>query len=174
MIILLSAIIGVALLLAGRKIFWLFIGGLGFAAGIQLANQFLHGPEWMTLVIGIALGIALALLAIFVEALAIGVAGFLAGGYALFALASMIGLDRPALAWLIYVIGGIIGVVLVTALFNWAIITLSSIAGASMIVSALGLPRGQAGLGFLILLILGIVVQAAMMRREEIAEHHED
>jgi hypothetical protein len=174
MIIWLSALIGVALLLFGRKIFWLFIGGLGFAAGIQLANQFLHGPEWMTLVIGIALGIALALLAIFVEALAIGVAGFLAGGYALFALASMIGLDRPALSWLVYIIGGIIGVVLVSVLFTWAIISLSSLAGASMIVGAFGLPRGLAGLVFLVLLIIGVVVQASMMRRQDVGEHHED
>jgi hypothetical protein len=170
----LSAIVGAALLLLGRKIFWLFIGGLGFVAGLQLAAHFLHGPESITLLVGLALGVALALLAIFLETLAIGVAGFLAGGYTLVGLAGMLGLERPALTWLIYLIGGIAGIVLVTMLFNWAIISLSSLAGASMIVAAFPVQRGLAGLVFLVLVLIGVVVQATAMRREDHPERHEE
>ena len=52
----LNAILGGALLVAGRKLFWLFIGVLGFITGIQLTTNFINGPEWLTIIIGLILG----------------------------------------------------------------------------------------------------------------------
>jgi len=40
MLIVISLILGVALLVAGRKLFWLFVGAAGFVTGMQLATQF--------------------------------------------------------------------------------------------------------------------------------------
>ena len=35
-----NLILGGALLVAGRKLFWLFVGAAGFVTGIQLATRF--------------------------------------------------------------------------------------------------------------------------------------
>ena len=88
-----NVIVGGALLVAGRKLFWLFIGALGFITGIQVTASIWQGPDWLLLVIGVVVGIIFALLATFLQALAIGVAGFLAGGYVLTILTGMLGID---------------------------------------------------------------------------------
>jgi len=87
MLIVINLILGVALLVAGRKLFWLFVGAAGFVTGIQLATWFWQGPELLAIVIGLVVGVIFALLAIFLQGVAIGIAGFLAGGYILTVLA---------------------------------------------------------------------------------------
>ena len=171
MISLINVILGGALLLAGRKLFWLFVGAIGFVTGLQLADAFWQGPEGLTIIFGLILGVLFALLAIFLQTIAIGIAGFFAGGYTLTALAGMFGMDTSGAFWIIYVIGGIIGLVVVIYLFDWAIITLSSLAGASLLVQAF-VPQSGVGTGgviFAILVIIGIVVQGSVLRSERAA-----
>ena len=73
-------IVGVAILLFGRKLFWLFVAALGFAVGLEIAAYFMREPPvWMTLLIALGLGLLGALLAIMLQKLAIAVAGFIAG-----------------------------------------------------------------------------------------------
>jgi hypothetical protein len=162
-----NLILGGALLLAGRKLFWLFVGAAGFVTGIQLATRFWQGPELLAIVVGLVLGVIFALLAIFLQALVIGIAGFLIGGYILTVLATMLGIDMGgATTWIVYVIGGVIGVILVSFLFDWALITLSSLAGASLIVQSFLFEGAIQGLLFFILFILGVLIQGSILRRE--------
>ena len=164
MINLINVILGGALLLAGRKLFWLFVGAVGFVTGLQLASSFWQGPETLALVFGLIIGVIFALLAIFLQTITIGIAGFLAGGYILNAMAIMFGLEA---GWIIYIIGGLIGLALVIFLFDWAIITLSSLAGASLVVQAF-LPEGGAGgIIFTILFLIGVIVQGSVLRSEQ-------
>jgi hypothetical protein len=162
-----NLILGAALLLAGRKLFWLFIGIIGFITGLQLASRLVSGPEWVAVLIAVFVGIIFAVLAVFIEALAIGIAGFLAGGYILTTFTGMLGLNDGLLYWLFYGIGGIIGILLVMFLFDWALITLSSLAGASLIVQSLYPGGGAGGILFIILVLVGIVVQGLTLQREE-------
>lgn len=162
-----NAIFGGALLLAGRKLFWLFVGAIGFAIGIQVALRFFRGPEWMTILIGLGLGIAFALLAVIVETLAIGVAGFLGGGYILLNLAALFGLDKGILTWIIFIIGGIIGAALVAFLFDWALIGISSLAGASLILNAVYFRPAINAVIFFILVIVGAAIQGSALRRDK-------
>src|SRR5687768_2952664 len=159
MLSVISLILGVALLVAGRKLFWLFVGAAGFVTGMQLATQFWQGPELLAIIIGLLVGVIFTLLAIFLQGVAIGIAGFLAGGYILTVLAAMIGLNQGGFSWIVYLMGGIIGFLLVIFLFDWAIIALSSLAGASLITQALLLPSGIGGVIFLVLVIVGILIQ---------------
>jgi hypothetical protein len=168
MLSVISLILGAALLIVGRRLFWLFVGAAGFVAGMQLTTQFWQGPEILAIIIGLVVGVVFALLAIFLQGVAIGVAGFLAGGYVLTVLAGMIGLNQGSFSWLVYLIGGIIGVLLVIFLFDWALITLSSLAGASLITQALVLPGGIGGVLFLALVIVGVVIQGSTMQRERV------
>lgn len=158
---LINGILGVALLVAGRRLFWLFIGALGFVTGIRFMSGFMQGPEWLTIIIAIIVGFIFAMLAVFLQTIAIGVAGFLAGGYALSVLAGMLGFDGSS--WIIYILGGLIGIALVSFLFDWAIITLSSFAGASLVMESF-FPEG-AQIIFIILFFGGILLQGSLLRR---------
>ena len=162
-----NLILGAALLAAGRKLFWLFVGAAGFVTGIQLATRFWQGPDLLAIVVGLVVGVIFALLAIFLQALVIGIAGFLIGGYILTVLATMLGIDLTgALTWIVYVIGGILGLIFVSILFDWALITLSSLAGASLVIQAF-IPQGTAGgILFFILFILGVIIQGSVLRYE--------
>jgi hypothetical protein len=164
---LVNGIVGVALLLAGRKFFWLFIGALGFITGIQVTAAFWQGPDWLLLIIGLIVGVIFAALATFVQALAIGAAGFLSGGYVALMLVGMLGMEVGTLSWIVYIIGGLIGVVLVGFLFDWAIITLSSFAGASLVTQTFFAQSDNARLIFLALIIVGVIVQGSLLRSEK-------
>jgi hypothetical protein len=156
-----NLILGGALLLAGRKLFWLFVGAAGFVTGIQLATRFSQGPDWLVILIGLVIGIIFALLAIFLQAIVIWIAGFLAGGYVLTVLATMLGIDVS-----VYIIGGMIGVILVSLLFDWALITLSSLVGASLVIQAF-LPQGATGgVLFFVIFIAGVLIQGTILRHE--------
>ena len=161
----LDVILGSSLLLAGRRLFWLLLGAIGFAVGIETARRLLHGPDLVTLAAAIGLGILFALLAVFIESIAIGLAGFVGGGYVLATLAGMFGLQGGAADLTVFVIGGIIGVALVVVLFDWALISISSLAGAAMVVRGLGLGPGIRGLAYLGLLLLGVLIQGFGLRR---------
>src|SRR5215471_16650199 len=51
-------VVGLALLLLGRRLYWLLVAGIGFLTGMELAQWLLPGrPEWVFLVL--ALGLAL-------------------------------------------------------------------------------------------------------------------
>jgi len=164
MINLSNVVLGGALLLAGRKLFWLFVGAVGFVTGLQLAASFWQGSEALALVFGLVIGVIFALLAIFLQTITIGIAGFLAGGFILNAMAGMFGLDA---GWIIYIIGGLIGLALVIFLFDWAIITLSSLAGASLVVQAFLPGGGAGGIIFTILFLIGVIVQGSVLRSEK-------
>lgn len=161
-----NLILGGALLVAGRKLFWLFVGVAGFVTGLELTTRLWHGSDVLAIIVGLVVGVIFALLAIFLQTVAIGAAGFLAGGYILTVLAEMLGIGGGRLFWIIYVIGGILGVILVIFLFDWALITLSSLAGASLVVQALFSRAATGGLLFFVLFLAGVIYQGTLLRRE--------
>ena len=165
MLSLLNIILGGTLLVLGRRLFWLFVAAIGFVIGIQAANRFFHGSEITMIVAGLVLGIVFALIAIFVESLAIGIAGFLGGGYVLLSIASLFGLDQGATTWVAFILGGIIGVALIAFLFDWALISISSLAGASMIVGGFHFSSSNGSVIFLVLLIAGVLIQGTELRK---------
>jgi len=172
--VLLSLLIGLGALILGRQLFWLFVGAVGFAVGLSLATQYLADqPNWAVLVIGLAAGIIGAVLAYFLQRLAVGVAGFLAGGVILIGFLRLLGLDVDSIQWLLFVVGGIIGALLVMALFDWALILLSALTGATLIVETLREAYDLTlliSLGiFVILFIIGTSIQANMMRRRRVS-----
>ncbi|GAB4503097.1 MAG: hypothetical protein Fur0043_00890 [Anaerolineales bacterium] len=161
-----NLVIGAALLLAGRKVFWLFIAGAGFVAGFSLATRLLRGPDWLTFLVGLGIGLLAALVAVFAQHFALTLAGFLAGGYIAMYFLPLLHLDRGWLTWLAFLLGGIIGVFLVSALLDWALIILSSLAGASLITQTLDWQRGLDFLTFVVLAAVGIAVQVRQRRKE--------
>ncbi len=159
-------IAGALLIVMGRKLFWLFVGTVGFAAGIIIASKlFRDQPHAVYLVAGVALGLLCAVAAIFLQRIAIGLAGFLAGGFGTVALMDIFGIGTVQFPWLPFVIGGIVAAVLVAMLFEWALIVVSSISGAAAIVYALAMPGPIGTTAFIVLAAVGVAIQTAKKRR---------
>jgi len=161
-----NILLGIMLLTLGRKLFWLFVGFIGFAVGFHYASSVLNSQSQL-LLIGLAAltGIAGAVLAVFFQKIAVGLAGFAGGGYISLNLINLLGVRLDQLIWLPYLIGGIIGMLLLFFIFDWALILISSLVGASMIIQALSLNPGmQFGL-FLALTIFGLVIQTVLYRK---------
>lgn len=165
MIAILNVILGGALLIAGRRLFWLLVGAIGFLIGVELASRYIHGSEVLLLIGALVVGAIFALVAVFVESVAIGLAGFLGGGYALLGLASLAGLSGGTVSLIVFVVGGILGVLLTVLLFDWALITISSLAGASMIVASIALRASSRPVVYLGLVLAGVLIQGLSMRQ---------
>lgn len=164
---LLTIAFGLVLLLAGRRIFWLVLGVVGFLFGFDLADRLLglesHG---LGLVIGLFAGLVGVFVAIFLQKFAVGVAGFLIGGYLTLSLlqaqpGSLSGTDLLA-----FVVGGVVCAFIALWLFEIALILLSALAGSALVIQALGLEPAATTLGFLALVVVGIAVQAGIGPRK--------
>lgn len=163
-----SAVFGAVVLLFGKKIFWLCVAAVGFAAGVEVAPYFLHEPTpSLQLSIALVMGFLGALLALFLQKLAVGVLGFAAGGRLAVALAASFGFEHAASYWVIFLIGGLVGAVLLIALFGWALILISSLIGAHLIVNAITLPPTGTAIMLIGLTTVGVVVQSAAHRRTQ-------
>jgi len=152
---------GIILLLFGRRLFWLFVGCIGFVLGFYSAGAHLvHQPEWMALVIGLAVGVIGAFIAVFLQHAAIGLSGFGAGGMIAVRLTEIAGIQTGPFFWGAFFVGGIIGLILLMLFFDWTLILLSSLAGSAMITGffQIGRPLGLAI--FAALTVVGILVQA--------------
>jgi len=168
---LINGVLGAVLLIAGRKLFWLFIGILGFITGVQVTASFWHGSDWLLVIIGLIVGIIFAALANFLQKLAIAIAGFLSGGYVAMVVAGILGFEGGPIALGIYILGGLAGIALINFLFDWTLIALSSLAGAALIIRTFFAHGGSAQLIFFGLFIFGVLVQSALFRSEK--QHHE-
>lgn len=157
-------VIGSVLLILGRKLFWLFVACLGFAAGFIYTEQ-LMGPQPEYIVVGVAIiiGVLGGILAIFLQGLAIGVSGFMAGAYITLIILELAGFQETQFMWALCVIGGIVGTALLVFLFDYALILISSMAGASLIIQAGIIEPKFHLIAFLVMILLGGAIQAKIM-----------
>jgi len=161
-----GALIGAVILFFGRKLFWLCVAAVGFAAGVEIAPHLVHEPSpLLALAVALVLGLIGALLALFLQKVAIAVLGFLAGGKLAGAIAAAFFVQYAQYSTVIFVIGGVVGAILLLALFDWALIVVSSLIGAHLIQSAIVLPASGSTIVFIGLAVLGILVQATSLRR---------
>src|SRR5437764_2897831 len=136
-----SALIGVVILFFGRRLFWLCVAAVGFAAGIEIAPHLVHQPSpLLAFTFALVLGFIGALLALFLQKVAIAIAGFLAGGKLATAIAAAFFVQHANYSGVVFVVGGIIGAILLLALFDWALIVLSSVVGAYLISGVFVIP----------------------------------
>jgi hypothetical protein len=136
---------------------------------VEIAPLLVNEPSsLLALLIALVLGVLGALLALFLQKVAIAVLGFFAGGKLATAIAAAFFVHYAQYSTIIFVIGGIIGAILLLALFGWALIVVSSFIGAYLIQSAIVLPPTGSTLVFIGLAIVGIFVQAASFRRSAI------
>lgn len=159
-----NLVVGIAMLLFGRRLFWVFVAGTGFSVGAYLAIELLHHKS-DPVVFGVAcvVGVAGALLAIMAQRLAVGVAGFLAG--ACLGHAFWVAVPIEVVHWIPVLAGGVLGALVVAVLFDWALIALSSLLGAAVIAQSAPLVPPWPSVLFAFLGIVGLAFQARSQSR---------
>jgi len=161
----LAAVVGALLVLAGRRLFWLAVGTVGFLAGFGLAGGWGDDPGTAALVVGLLAGVLGAVLAVILQRLAVGLAGFVVGGFLAVWLAGALGWELGWVAWLVFLAGAISTAILAGYVFDLALVLVTSVTGAALITDAFvpeGLPAVAA---FLLLTGLGLYVQSPVGRR---------
>jgi hypothetical protein len=154
------AVVGVLLLLLGRRLYWLFVGGIGFVAGLSFATGFTHRePDTTGLLIGLGAGLLGILLALVLQRLAVVIAGFLAGAWLGVELLRAVDAATSGTPWLPALVGGAVGALLAATLFDTFLAVLSSLVGAALLAGLLGGGLVTRGLVFLLLAVFGMAVQ---------------
>ncbi len=161
-----SLLVGIAMLVFGRRLFWIFVAGTGFAVAAYATVEWLGAlSDVWVIAIACAAGVAGALLALLAQRLAVSLAGFLAGAYLGNAIAGAVPLDMPL--WIPVVIGGILGTLVLAFLLDWALIAMSSLLGAAMIAQSTPLVRPWPSVIFVLLVITGLAIQARQFVRRK-------
>lgn len=164
-------IAGVILLLAGRQLFWLFVGGAGFFGGWQAAHLYSADLSQMTaLVVAVGAGLTGVLLAIFFQAMSVIIAGFISGAYFAYSIPNIFGYEPLAAYGVVVLIGGVTGGVLAALFLNWALALFSSLIGAALIAQSLPVNFLVRGVIFVILLSIGVATQARGLNKTEKSE----
>lgn len=167
----LQIIFGLAMLFLGRRLFWLFVGALGFVTATELAVVNLASqPEWMIVLLGLAAGVVGALLAIFFQAGAIGLAGLLAGGHLGFVFSRSLDITNQTGLLVAYIVGAVIGLLLFILMFDGALIAISSIIGAYILIDQVELTGPIFWVVFVVFAFLGVWVQINQLNQEESKE----
>jgi len=164
-----SGIVGLLSLLAGRQLYWVFVGAAGFILAFNLAERFLGTEsEVLVLIIGLLAGIAGAVLAVVAQRLAVALAGFVAGGFLLFYVGQLLGLQGDLVEAILFVVGGVLGAILISVLFDPALIILSSLLGASLLTQAaervIDLSPTLNFVILVVLIVIGLAIQFAIWR----------
>ena len=164
----LGAVIGMFLQPLAAAIVGFYAGGAVEGGQIAL-TYFADRAPWVQVVAVVLGGVIGALIGMFLQPIAAAVVGFYAGGQVAQDLVMRWGLTVPTYAWLPFVIGGVIGAVLMLMIFNWALIILSSLYGATLIVQNTHFPPETQKILFLVLFVLGLVVQTGLYKRNPAA-----
>lgn len=162
-----GTVIGIMILFIGRKLFWLFVGSIGLLAGLTYAERFL-GPQEEYVILGVAvlIGLVFATCAFLLKRLAVGLAGFLVGAYVTLYFIKAFGFQGNQFVWLICLVGGVLGIALLAFLFDWALIFLSSVFGAVLVIQSVALEPRILPWAFLGMIVLGCAAQARIMYSE--------
>ncbi|MDF1515576.1 MAG: DUF4203 domain-containing protein [Anaerolineae bacterium] len=164
----LRIIVGLLLLTLGYQLFWLFVSGVGFVTALSLTEIWAEAtPTWLTLIIALFVGLIGALIAVFLQEFAVGLAGFLAGGSVALGFARILEIHAPAVIWILAGVGAFTGLVLAVVLFDWAVIILSSLSGALMIAQSFNISQPVMLLVTAITFTLGFVTQLSWMQKNE-------
>jgi hypothetical protein len=158
-----QVLVGLVLVLFGRKLFWLFVGVVGFLAGMRFGAQLVTGqPQIVMLAIALGVGLLAAVLAIVLQRVAVALAGGLAGGMLAMQIAVALGVNAESTGWIFFVIGAVLAAILVSLVFDWALIILSALIGASIISDLLPFDPFARLISTIALFMLGAIVQSRL------------
>ena len=153
-------VLGLVLAFAGRRFIWLLIALAGFWLGFQLVAWLLPGQDdTVQLLVGVVVGVFGAILARRFTEVLLWIAAFVLVGAALLTLGEIFVPDNTLILVLLFVVGGLIGLALVRWALGWAVIVISALGGAALVMQ--GLPGLLGTTPGTLNLVIGIVVAVA-------------
>jgi hypothetical protein len=164
MMVAVRMLLGVLLLLLGRRLYWIMVGVGGLLVGVGLAEQLLaHWAPLVRFLVAVGAGVVGVLLAILAQRVAFALLGFYGGAYIGLAVAHSAGGGDAG--WLWFVLGGVIGAISATLIMDWAIIVLTALAGAAAIATSFSIGPILQAVVFVVLAGIGIAVQSRGLER---------
>ena len=166
-----SVVVGIALLFFGRFLYWVYVGVIGFALGFALGAAVSGtSPGWIEVVIGLAVGAVAALLSVALQKPLAAFAGFVvAGGAAVLLADAWVKDPGTTLLVVVFILVGVLGAILAWVLFEPALILFTALAGAGIITSAIDRRASIDPTWLTILLaaitLVGIIVQSVLLAR---------
>ena len=163
-------IVGALVLLWGRRVFVL-TAGVGALLGVGFFSL-LPGQQNGVFALLVVFGLAIAggFAGFFVKSLGkllgMGI-GFLAGGAITLAVLGVLGIDLGIFQFILALVGGLVGLVLVNRFFDWAIIIVACLTGALLVTRGLELLTGEfTGLiGTLVWIVLAVLGFISLSRK---------
>lgn len=160
-------VIGLILVLLGRRVYLISIGILGFLGGLFLFASFIGSPnDWRSLLFALLFGTAGSLLAFTLHRAAWVFGGFCGGGVLALYLHDAAGIIGPGSPVLLFAIGGVVGAVFFLLLLDWALVIVTAATGAALIASQSHLPGSSAAAVFVALFLAGLAVQSRSLRSD--------
>lgn len=163
-------IAGLFVLFLGRRLFWVFVGVVGFFAGLQFGLKVFSGvADWLLLLLSILAGAICAGLSILLQRVAVAIAGALVGGMIAIRLAPMVGLHSSGEIGAASIAGALLAAVLLTVLFDPVLIFLSALVGAVMVSEGLPLDPMIEPIVLVICFVAGVLAQTRIYLRTRAA-----
>lgn len=166
--LIIRGVIGGILLFLGRELNFLFAAAMAGLIGFRLTPLLPpQWPYWSDAAFMISLAVIAALLTLFNERAGYFISGFLAGGFFLVEYYAPNTLTLPLLP---FIIGGVIGSLVLGLLTEWALILVSSVIGAAYVLNLFRLdPTAEILIGAG-LFVIGALTQVIIMQSQKHSE----
>lgn len=161
-------IAGVVLLVAGRRLVWLLAGVVGFFLGFSLVQTGLPDAA-LEVRLGLAVlsGLLATGLVVFIDKVGVGLVGLGVGGLVTHWSISSFGYAVEGPVWIAVAIGAALGWILSRGVFTLGIAVLSSVAGAALVLEAVGGGASYQPLVLLGLTGVGTLIQVLSGRKKD-------
>jgi hypothetical protein len=158
-------VLGFVSLVGGSQLPWMFVGIAGFLLGNFMAGMFrFNGSEWQVLTFASAAGMVGIFLSYYIRRIMVLLAGFLAGGYISITLPMVLGWKTILDDWQAFIL---VGSACALILFLWyylALILVSGVLGASLIIQNLTIASVSKEAMFVVLIIFGLTAQYVLLQ----------
>jgi len=162
---LITVVLGFVALVGGAQLPWMFTGAAGYMVGMWLAGVLhFNQSEWQVLATAAACGLAAIFLTFYFKRLMILITGFLAGAYISTTLPAIMGWKTVLEDWQAALLVGAACTVILILWYRLALILISALAGATVIVQNLSLGVITKEAMFVVLIVIGLAVQYLMMQ----------
>lgn len=161
--------IGFVVLITGRLFYVSFVAGAGFLSVFWAIIQLgLIDSEWNAMWISLVIGVLIGISAFELKRWVAGAAAFVAGGFLLFNLPAIFYVEVD-LAWPFFLLAGGLCLVLALTAFDLALVMLSVLTGATMIVPNMNFGDLDPVAMFIVLVVFGLITQFILLRNGECA-----
>jgi hypothetical protein len=158
--------LGIVILLFGQRLVVFLIGVAAFYIAAQAAKKYFGDTSRATvLAIAALAGIAAGVFTKFFRNIAVMIAGYTIAGYVLSAHAGTWGIVKPENERFVFVIGGIIGSLLVSFALDFGLRFVSSILGAVLVVQYFQLDAEASKVLTLLLALVGFLIQSGVVKK---------